>query len=465
MVFPALGISRGSTAKTATVIVGNDGIDWELFIAAAFWVRSNLEELKQLFDDFKTEDFSSIHGFLTPLSAYLNHFGGVDLDTLLENTSRMNCFDPRDRLYAIRSLATPGVRHLIIPDYRIGVEEAFRDFTKRLIDTYPYEINILTRCLLRKTPSTLQMPSWVPDFATNHTLSTFGFRACGHSKFDGVVTNETLTLQGVKLATITTLMSPLQPDYTYTEIIKACRSWEASCESSVYAGGGSTANAFVNTISGGERSELFPDLNDRTLLTYEQYRKALDGYGEEVEGDDIERLATRVGEIVRNTLRGGCFFKTREGLFGLCPESARAGDVVVVGLGVNSPFVLRPVTHEGKSCYLVVGAAHLPGLHHAEVFFGSLPPGWNLRHRLVNEYGILVFTRGDIVTQEDPRVALPPQWRYKYIPQPHAPNIRKEMLGFVFENVETNETSAYDPRLTPEALRERGVDLEDFILV
>ena len=77
----------------------------------------------------------------------------------------------------------------------------------------------------------------------------------------------------------------------------------------------------------------------------------------------------------------------------------------------------------------------------------------------------MFFTHGDVLTQEDPRVALPTQWRYKYIRLKDEPNTPKEMLDFDFENMETKETTAFDPRLTPEALRERGVNLEEFILV
>ncbi len=133
---------------------------------------------------------------------------------------------------------------------------------------------------------------------------------------------------------------------------------------------------FADAIFCGWSRELFPDYDDH--LNFEQCRKALEGYGEEVKGDEMERLATRVGGAVRYAIRRGCFFKTAEGFFGICPGSARAGDVVVVGLGVDSPLVLRPVTCEGKSCYLVVGAAYLPGAMHAESLFGPIPVGWNV---------------------------------------------------------------------------------------
>ena len=125
-------------AKKATVIVGNDGIDWELFVASANWIWTMLGELKRLLDDFEMEDFtqSSIGGFLQLPSAFLKRNGEVPLIHLLEKTASINCFDPRDRLYAIRSLVSPKVRGLIIPDYGIGVEEAFRDFTVRLVGEY-----------------------------------------------------------------------------------------------------------------------------------------------------------------------------------------------------------------------------------------------------------------------------------------------------------------------------------------
>ncbi len=211
------------------MIVGNDGIDWEPFANAAACFRGRLEgELERLFDDFKPEDLtqSSIDGFLDLRSVTLQHHGGLGFDSLLDKTSIMNCFDPRDRLYAIRSLALPECRELIIPDYGNGVEEVFRDFTVRIIGADERGINILTRCMLRNTPSTLQMPSWVPDFSScSDTVLNPGFNASGRSRFGGEVSNESLPLQAVKLATITTVMPPLQPGYTNIEIIKACRSW------------------------------------------------------------------------------------------------------------------------------------------------------------------------------------------------------------------------------------------------
>jgi len=39
------------------------------------------------------------------------------------------------------------------------------------------------------------------------------------------------------------------------------------------------------------------------------------------------------------------------------------------------------------------------------------------------------------------------------------------MLPRFFENEETKEKTSFDPRLTPEALRDRGIDVQELVLV
>jgi hypothetical protein len=73
---------------------------------------------------------------------------------------------------------------------------------------------------------------------------------------------------------------------------------------------------------------------------------------------------------------------------------------------------------------------------------------------------------GASVTQEDPRVPLPPPWRHMYGSWEDPQEMETEEKGRVwFENVETNEKTFNDPRLIPAALKERGVKIQEFILV
>jgi hypothetical protein len=84
-----------------------------------------------------------------------------------------------------------------------------------------------------------------------------------------------------------------------------------------------------------------------------------------------------------------------------------------------------------------------------------------------NEKGVYsIYTQGATVTQEDPRVPLPPPWRHMYGSWDDPQEKETEVIGHVwFENVETEEKTWYDPRLTQKALKERGVNIQEFKLV
>jgi hypothetical protein len=135
---------------------------------------------------------------------------------------------------------------------------------------------------------------------------------------------------------------------------------------------------------------------------------------------------------------------------------------VCIFLGCYSPMILRPVDSEK---FQVVGEAYIHGLEDAIGVLGPLPTGWKViivgdtlgrpLHRYLNrdkwEY-----------TAEDPRLdRLPPEWeRIEYERSPDDP-----ALFEMFKNCVTGETINSDPRLSPEALRVRGVRLETFQLI
>ncbi len=125
-------------------------------------------------------------------------------------------------------------------------------------------------------------------------------------------------------------------------------------------------------------------------------------------------------------------------------------------------MILRPVDF-GK--FQVVGEAYIHGLEDAIGVLGPLPAHWKAiimedtlgrpLHRYMN---LTTFEQ----TAEDPRLnVLPPEWeRMAYERSPDDP-----ALFEVFKNNVTGETINSDPRLSPEALRVRGVKLETFQLI
>jgi hypothetical protein len=456
-------------ATNATLYAGQHSIDWEIFVLALEWLWGNLALLNELLQGLEFEDFGSngIHGFII-ISRSLRRIERPPLCNLLVITSHFHCSDLRDRLYAIRDLTGTEDCKYIIPDYTISVENSFRDYALRRLQAQRYA-GLLGFCLLRNTSSKLLLPSWIPDFSlTNRPKPMIDFNACGLTQFRGVATDESLTVQAVKVATITSLFTLFNLGDTNLEVLKACKSWETSFSSSIYTGG-SKFVAFTDAILLGCREEVWPERREY-FLDLEQCKTILYTSEANLESDHMRKNERFFVDPVRTNLRSRAFFRTLEGFFGVCPESANHGDLVAVVLGFRLPLVIRPVQHQGRPCYRIVGPCYLPGAMHTEGLLGQLPAGWEVSYRL--QRGVhrpVIFAQGNTSTQQDPRVPLPPGWRYRYgsfnAPRITEPAALEDMLPQFFENEETKEKTLLDPRLTPEALRDRGIDVQELVLV
>jgi hypothetical protein len=157
--------------------------------------------------------------------------------------------------------------------------------------------------------------------------------------------------------------------------------------------------------------------------------------------------------------RGRLVYRTSDGILGVAPTSAEPGDVVVVMFGSRSPMVLRP-THDNT--YKVIGESYCYGYMSCEGLLGLLPDTHKIvrlmdkKNRTLHE-SYLELASG-VVQCEDPRLGkLPQGWKLGDHDRMH--------LQPLFVNEETGEDTWYDPRLTPEALKARGVDVEYFDLI
>ncbi|EON70018.1 hypothetical protein W97_09284 [Coniosporium apollinis CBS 100218] len=153
---------------------------------------------------------------------------------------------------------------------------------------------------------------------------------------------------------------------------------------------------------------------------------------------------------------------TEEGYIGLGLAGAQPGDCVCVFPGCNTPMLLRLGSSEQ---YQVVGECYIHGLMDSESLLGRLPNPW--RVRLGWESGGIYLGRyynssTGVLTEEDPRLdSLPVEWE-----RVQADRTPDDPLVFaLFRNKVTGEVMNSDPRLLPEALKERGVDLKTFQLI
>lgn len=125
-------------------------------------------------------------------------------------------------------------------------------------------------------------------------------------------------------------------------------------------------------------------------------------------------------------------------------------------------MVLRPAAN-GK--YQIVGECLVYGLHDAISLLGPLPDGWKVQvysfsSMLGSEY--CFFNEAtEVLTVEDPRLEELIGWERVY-----SRRTGDDPETFQrFRNLTTKEVINYDPRMSPEALRKRGVPLETFDLI
>jgi hypothetical protein len=217
--------------------------------------------------------------------------------------------------------------------------------------------------------------------------------------------------------------------------------------------------AFTRAVStNGFAERLSPPVN--YLPSAKQSEKVLFGIlmsdtNNDLEGsrDDLQLVL----QHVKRVCQGRSFYITKEMVPGLGPLGTKPGDHVTVLLGCNRPMILRPTEY---GSYKVVGEAYYDGYMDGEALLGPLPDSFKevlKLHRRYLEWAYLNEDTG-VFQAEDPRLGpLPLGWRLEWLSN-------NEFWPW-FINDETGEESDWDPRLTSEALRKRGIPLQVFDLV
>jgi len=138
--------------------------------------------------------------------------------------------------------------------------------------------------------------------------------------------------------------------------------------------------------------------------------------------------------------------------------------MVCVLLGCISPIILRKIS--SQNVFQVVGECYIHGIMDGESLLGPIPSPWKVRLTRDNLSEIQEprywNTAINAMSREDPRLEdLPPEWeRIKQRRTADDP-----ILFAPHRNRLTGETINSDPRMLPENLRARGVDLQTFQLI
>lgn len=133
-------------------------------------------------------------------------------------------------------------------------------------------------------------------------------------------------------------------------------------------------------------------------------------------------------------------------------------------LGLSNPMLLRP-TNSGQ--HTVVGQCHIRGLDDSTSLLGPLPEPWTVQMYRDGPMSSreVMYLNGDtgVETAEDPRLGtLPEGWKRV---EHHQRRQEDPAIFSVFLNCDTGETMNSDPRLSPEYLSAKGVQLEMLELI
>ena len=293
------------------------------------------------------------------------------LDTFIAGLD-LDASDPRDKLFALFNLREghhyghQDMNDSIRPNYSKSTIQVFEDFTRWWIMTNK-SLRILSavHCSNGRTwqdfslPSTVQRASWSLWYdgfsrwgrATLGLSSSSPYRASGATTPDDVLiqsTRQTLPLRGYVISTIAKIIA--FPFLKSLERSNPALHHFAPVYDRLFDPILNHTDRSVSVDLGGidhvgEGAMQHQDLVHDHLAAHRQYAIAM--------GGAIE-------------CHPRCFFETAEGAKGLCPATAWERDLIVVLLGGNVPYLLRPSSqdkgeYDAFETMDLVGECFLPG--------------------------------------------------------------------------------------------------------
>lgn len=389
-----------------------------------------------------------------------------DIETITTSWTKL-CEDPRDHVYAVSGILSPALASKIQVQYSSPVKTVFQQFffahlevTQRLELPFPFCDSSKRR---------LDRPSWIPDFTMRGViiLPYLGTFASGHSAAVAkLVGTEILEVTGV-LCSIVEETNNFVPNVKLdnaTEVIEKWRLGDAEILDKIPYGSSETLlDAFCGVLSCNRyeqslRSNHWPASTDWK----EMVRQVLGRSKSSLHPVKVKSTQPLVLRIISENVMGRKFFKMLDGHIGLGPASAEPGDIICVILGAYHPVILRPTSNEQ---YTVIGDCYVHGLSGGEALLGAMPAPWKVTYpndETANYQIEFYNTETGETSKEDQRLGpIPDPWvRIPYDREPHDPYYFDK-----FKNTATGEVINSDPRMFPDALKARGVELRKFHLV
>ncbi|KAI9652612.1 MAG: hypothetical protein M1821_008359 [Bathelium mastoideum] len=148
--------------------------------------RTQIEEAFMVVENYGTKDQHNSDAFLNgwhrrrihqwhQMALQSSFSSSLSLVALAIYFSNNGAIDKRDRLYALRGLATDS--DLLEVDYTLSTDETYFNFAKSLI-TRCHSLDIICASHIFHSTTHSELPSWVPDWGTQKSLTIVPLMAC-----------------------------------------------------------------------------------------------------------------------------------------------------------------------------------------------------------------------------------------------------------------------------------------------
>ena len=435
----------------ALVLCGYDSLPWREFCNAIFFLKAISKPAVPGIPSWKCVD---------RVDALSNlQFRRGLLSTLLL-TRHGECTDKRDKVYAVLNLVEVRARGGLVADYSKTAYEVYQNLVLNHIEQNT-SLDILKLCELGQPIA--DKPTWVPDFSSPNTYNPPDyFNASAKTTPHGMyIGNGILQVTGIctaKIGHVEDILLPENPsNHEVAEIVM--RIAASVTKSDGYVSGGTMIDAICRTLCCDQFSDSYePKVSDRPdyAMSLSFFLGLLDGNDDCNLGQFVKNQSflNRVSAVVSER----SFLVSQDGHIGLASRTVEPGDQICILLGCDMPLILRPDEYGRHS---VVGACYVHGSMDGAALLGPLARMWKcvVRYDTVTRKFWDAFINQETgETQiDDPRLGpLPAGWQiYGH---------EEESAFNKYLNHETGRTTVYDPRVSPEALRARGVELQDFRL-
>ncbi|KAI1738100.1 HET-domain-containing protein [Xylaria scruposa] len=351
----------------AVVKCGPQEVPWSAFYLALRCMHFKLHSDSELGDQCISRMWQ-LQGFIFqffPISF-------VDFRDILGNCL---CRDPRDRIYALRSMLRETERELCPrPDYTKPCTQLYQEIVQKMVSR-TNNLSILRDCELAAGDLS---PSWIPTWTRKTTISLRNNPLLSSSSIEAqysFLDNGTLRVAGV-VATVVEGCQPI-PDFyermwrgVYEEARKFLPMTQIDAQ---YCTGISMVEALARTlVCDAVEDDLRPSSDGKLdLATAIQAVERMMSNSEYDETFfDLVNPGRQFLIQMRSNITNKQFVNCAGGYVGIAPPSAQVGDKICVLLGCDAPMLLRPL-ESGE--FLVVGECFVEGLSMGEALLGPLP--------------------------------------------------------------------------------------------